>query len=206
LSVDERPLRLFVAVDVPIVQRKLLQDSIEPHAGAFEGARWTAPENQHVTLKFLGATARSGMEQLDRSLRAAAEAGHRGRVGLSELGVFPTPTKARVLWAGLTDPAFVLATAAAALDAALHDLGYGVEQRGFTPHLTLARFKHPVRLKAPLRALPAERFPSFEVDRIVLYSSRLHPTGARYEALAAYPLGATGTDDARDEGGRSLRL
>lgn len=186
---DDRPLRLFVAVDVPLDQRLLLHEAMEPHRAAFPAARWIAPERQHLTLKFLGRTAPSSMARLDGILRAVTSRGRSGRVALTELGVFPSMTRARVLWVGLSDPRSVLAGLAGALDGALEEMEYPVEKRSFTPHLTLARFKAPVRLHERLPVLPEGRFDSFAVERVVLYSSRLHPHGARYEPVTGYALG-----------------
>jgi 2'-5' RNA ligase len=188
-NAQERPLRLFVAADVPVDQRLRLQGLVEPYRDRFPEGRWTAPENQHVTLKFLGATPRSSLERLDEVLAAVASGGRAGEVALTQLGVFPTRRRARVLWAGIHDPGSVLAGVAGALDMALGPRGYRIEKRGFTPHLTLARFKTPVALQGPLPALPEGTFAPFWVERIVLYSSRLHPHGARYEPVASYALG-----------------
>ncbi len=200
----ERPLRLFVAVDVPLEQRRLLQEAVEPHKESFKGARWTAVESQHVTLKFLGNTPLSAMDALKEVLVAQACAARRGPVRIWELGVFPGMTRARVLWAGLDDPGSVLRSVAEGLDVALEELGYGVEKRSFTPHLTLARFKAPIRLDAPLPALPVEDLAPFDVASIALYSSRLHPHGARYEPVATYALGGDVTVPRRDANDAAL--
>ncbi|MCS7162196.1 MAG: hypothetical protein NZ958_02545 [Bacteroidia bacterium] len=54
----------------------------------------------------------------------------------------------------------------------------------FLPHITLARRRQPLWEKPlPLTMGPALFFPE-----AVLYESRLHPTGAQYEALKRYRL------------------
>lgn len=189
MTEEERPLRLFVAVDVPLDRRLLLHDAIEPHRAAFPAARWITPESQHITLKFLGKTSQSSMQGLDDALSAVASGGRSGRLALGGLGVFPSRARARVLWAGVSDPELVLTKLASALDVALEDMGYGIEKRSYAPHLTLARFKVPVRVDDPLPELPKGHSLPFELDRIVLYSSRLHPHGARYEPVGTYELG-----------------
>ena len=192
MSVPERPLRLFVAAEVPLGQRELIQQGLEPHKNVFAGARFTALESQHITLKFLGTTPQEARPRLDGILGGVAAEHRASAVALSGLGVFPSATRARVLWAGVGDPESLLTRLASSLDLALGALGYGAEKRAFTPHLTLARFKTPARLREPLPRLDERRFTPFEVDRIILYSSRLHPHGARYEALASYPLNRRG--------------
>lgn len=95
----------------------------------------------------------------------------------------------RVLWVGLDDPQGLLAKLAADLERAFEPLGYPTEERAFRPHLTLARFKNPIRLDQPLPVLEAERFGRFAADELQLFQSHLHPHGARYEALARFRLG-----------------
>jgi 2'-5' RNA ligase len=67
-------------------------------------------------------------------------------------------------------------------------LRFESEARAFTAHLTLARLKTPVRVAGewPRVVLP-ER--SWTCDALTLFRSHLSPKGARYEALAAFPLG-----------------
>src|SRR5436190_1874966 len=52
---EAKPLRLFVAFDVPHDVRTSLADAIAPLREQLPG-RWPPPENWHLTLKFLGST------------------------------------------------------------------------------------------------------------------------------------------------------
>ncbi len=90
-----------------------------------------------------------------------------------------------MLWAGVSDPAGMLERLADGLDGAFAPMGYRPERRPFAAHVTLARFRQPVRLDLP----GLEPLEPFLLRRIGLYRSRLSPGGARYESLAAFPLG-----------------
>jgi 2'-5' RNA ligase len=72
-------------------------------------------------------------------------------------------------------------------------LGYPPEQRAFTPHVTLGRSKSAGG-SAVLREIlaAAEPLPQLEmtVDRVVLFESKLRPTGAEYTPRATVPLAA----------------
>lgn len=106
------------------------------------------------------------------------------------LGAFPTPRRARVLWAATADaPAFV--ALAAAVDRALVALGFPAEARRFTPHVTLGRVREPrpdPALASALTAAATRPFGTLRVARVSLMRSDLSPRGARYTELAAWPL------------------
>lgn len=189
MSEEPARLRLFVAA---IVADELLQavaDEIEPLRSRFPGARWTDVANQHVTLKFLGWVDAVKFDAVSAACRSVAAGHSPASLSLGGLDAFPTRGRVRVLWVGLDDPAGLLARCAADLDAALQPLGFEPESRAFTPHLTLARFRAPLRMSGEWRSpsLPSE---SWTCDALTLFRSHLSPKGARYEALASFPLGA----------------
>ncbi|MEA2499462.1 MAG: 2,3-cyclic 3-phosphodiesterase, partial [Actinomycetota bacterium] len=72
------------------------------------------------------------------------------------------------------------------LDEAMAELGWAGEKRPFTPHLTLARFKRPQRLRE-LPTLSLDLL-DFVVDSFALYRSRLGRKGSRYEVVERFPL------------------
>ncbi len=180
-------LRLFFATSVPSELLESVQERLADLQRDFPAARWTAPANQHLTLKFLGATHEDLLEEVTRAGAAVAH-GHQGAAAsLSQLGAFPSARRARVLWLGVDDPAGVLAGLAQGLNVALEPLGFAAEAREFTPHLTLARFKAPVKLSSEC-SLDTGGLPPFEVVELGLWRSHLSPKGARYELLATFSL------------------
>jgi len=131
------------------------------------------------------------MGPVEEACRETAASAAPFEVRLTHLGVFPSPGRARVLWVGLDDPAQGLARLSAGLDERLAP-EFDPEERAFTPHLTVARFRSPVRIPEPeaLSAISCSA-PPFPVDRLVLYRSHLlGPRGSRYEIVGEYPLGA----------------
>ena len=185
-------LRLFFAASVPLELLESLQERLADLRSAFPQARWTGPATQHLTLKFLGATPEDRLEEVRRTGAAAAREKQGAAVSLAELGAFPSARRARVLWLGVEDPADVLTGLAQGLGHALEALGFTVEARTFTPHLTLARFKDPVKLP-PEPSLSGSTLPPFEVSEVGLWRSHLSPKGARYELLEVFPLGRVGS-------------
>lgn len=185
-------LRLFVAVDMPEEAKGALEQAINRWRERLGVGRWVVRDNWHVTLKFLGRTWPRLLPVVEAAGREVASTVVPFQVRFSGLGVFPGPSRARVLWAGLDDPRGDLAGLAEGLDAALVE-EFASEKRAFTPHLTVARFTPQIPMLEHAEALAGTSInaSSFSVDRLVLYRSHLSPRGARYEALEEFPLGSS---------------
>lgn len=186
---EAKPLRLFAAVDVPDAAKADVARSIAPFRPVVP-ARWTNSDGWHVTVKFLGTTWPRLVPFVHEAMAAAAAEVPAFQTALTELGVFPSVRRARVLWVGLRDEGGAFAAMAAALDRRLEE-HFEPEARAFTPHLTLARMNPsrdlsefaPGWVGTPVRSAP------FDVARLVLYRSHLSPKGASYEPIAEFPLG-----------------
>jgi 2'-5' RNA ligase len=182
---EAKPLRLFVAFDVPPAVRDAAEASVAPWRDRFPRAKWVPKQNQHVTLKFLGATWPRLVPWVHGTVAAVARAHAPVPTRVLGLGAFPNARRARVLWVGLDDTASGLARIAAGLDEAL-SREFAPEKRGFTPHLTVARFDPPVELEG-LEDVELVSEP-FEIDRIVLYRSHLRRPAPVYEAMGTFAL------------------
>jgi len=183
---EAKPLRLFVAIDVPDDVRASLAETVEPLRRALPG-RWTPSHNWHVTLKFLGSTYPRLVDPVVETVREVAASHEPVETRITELGAFPNPKRARVLWAGLHDPSGHFAAIARDLDRALAS-DFKTEKRAFTPHLTVARFQPPVPVGGAIEGIEGGSRP-FTVDRLVLYRSHLQRPAPRYEALEEFVLG-----------------
>jgi 2'-5' RNA ligase len=179
-----RPLRLFVAIEIPKDVRALVAAAVEPLRERHPRAKWVPLANQHVTLKFLGATPPALVEGVRASVADAAREAAPLATRVEGMGTFPSARRARVLWAGLEDDAGAMAGLASTLEAALEGQ-FPPERRAFTPHLTVARFDPP----SPIGVLPEVRSAPFDVDRIVLFRSHLRRPAPVYEPLGVFPLG-----------------
>jgi 2'-5' RNA ligase len=178
-------LRLFIAVDLPAE----LRPAIARLCQGIGGARWTRPEQLHITLRFLGDTAEDRLADLRAHLREVRTP--RFELALQGTGVFPPlggRKPARVLWLGLEPPQPLRALK----DTVDGVLGHDPEtaKRGFSPHLTLARF--PTRPRHDLDRFLAEHVGfdggRFLVSSFHLYRSTLRPEGALHEIVESYPL------------------
>ena len=183
---EPRPLRLFVAVDVPDDVRDGLAAAVEPLRDLVPGARWTPPENWHMTLKFLGGVPPRLLDEVIAAVGDAAAEHTAFRARLAGLGAFPSPRRARIVWAGMEGRHGEFAALARSVDRALaHE--FPAEERPFAAHLTLARLKEQASLPPELLAADVTSRP-FRVGMIRLYRSHLQRPAARYENLRELPL------------------
>jgi 2'-5' RNA ligase len=182
---EAKPLRLFVAFDVPEDVRDAVERAVAPWRERYPRAKWVPKENQHVTLKFLGSTWPRLVDWVHETVASAARSSSPVPTTVTDLGAFPNERRARVLWAGLDDAEGRLAGVVAALDEGL-SREFAPEKRGFTPHLTVARFDPTVQLEGLDEVKLATK--PFAVDRIVLYRSHLRRPAPVYEPVATFPL------------------
>jgi RNA 2',3'-cyclic 3'-phosphodiesterase len=181
-------LRLFVAADVPDDHLARIHELTTELRAQLRDARWIPQANQHITLKFLGATDEDTLIDVKRVCAEVADAYSSVAIRLSRLGAFPNARRARVVWIGIDDPHGLLGRLAAALDDGFRALGFAPEERAYTPHLTLARLKSPAPVGDFASALPEVEWEPFGIDHLSLYRSRLSPRGAVYELLERFAL------------------
>ncbi len=180
--------RGFIAIDVPVTDQLLsLKDKL---ASTSARLKLVSPENIHITLKFLGETPLSHIDQIETIMKNAVTLVTPHTVLLKGTGVFPSESYIKVIWIGLqqTDQ---LAIISKTLNHELMQYGFKKEKRGFSPHLTLARMKSASGKEEILTLLNQYNeilFAEIPVNTIVLKKSTLTPTGPIYETLRTVPI------------------
>jgi 2'-5' RNA ligase len=180
--------RAFVAVRPPEDVLEAVEETLAPARKVMVGPRWAGREQWHVTLQFLGAVA--ALAPVVDGLCAAVSGLAPFRFQLGGSGAFPNARRARVVWIGASEGAGPMAAVAGAVNGALAPLGYEAESRPFRSHLTVARLRNPGDVAPVVAALGDESVGEpWTVEEIVLYQSRLRPSGSEYSVLARLPLG-----------------
>ena len=113
---------------------------------------------------------------------------------LGSIGTFPRGGRPQVIWLGIDRGADALAALHEAVQRRLADVPFRRESRAFSPHLTLARFKHGgTRADVErIARLPLEPVGGCTIDHVTLYESRLSPRGPAYTPLLVTPLAPEG--------------
>jgi len=194
LRPEDQSLRLFVAVDLPgQVREELGRAQGELRRHDLSHLRWVRPQGIHLTLKFLGETPAGRVAAITTALAGATRGRPGFRLALGAPGTFGNRRGPRVLWLDVIGDIERLRGLQAAVEEALVEIGFPSEDRGFSPHLTLARVPQPARpgtaerIAQALRAVTPPRA-EFDVREVVLMRSTLQPGGAVYERLAEFPL------------------
>lgn len=175
--------RLFVAIDLP----EEIKTSLSQLSGAVPGARWVAPSEIHLTLRFIGEVDPQTVSKIKKVLSSVQFASF--PVSVAGVGHFPPRGFPRVLWVGL-EPRPELMTLQQRIESALQQAGVSPEERPFSPHITLARLKQAtsVAVAAFESSHRGLAYPPFPATEYVLYSSTLTPKGAIHRKEEIFPL------------------
>ena len=179
--------RTFIAIDISAAVMGACETHINSLRAGFKDVRisWASPEKLHVTLKFLGDTEGSLISRLNDGIAAVAAKHRPFTLRLSRSGVFPSKSRPRILWIGIEDDSKSIPALYSSIEAVCEGVGFERETREFRPHLTIARIREPDRAAELAGAhLTANIEPiEFMVTEVVLYESRLGPTGSTYFPL-----------------------
>lgn len=189
-------IRSFIAIELT---RDLLgslielQDELRADEWTDE-VRWVRPEGIHLTLKFLGDVPVGRIEAIGDGVAQAVAGIQPFTVTAEGLGVFPNWRRPRVIWVGVGGDTHQLHVLQERVEQVMAELGFEPEGRPFHPHLTLGRVNRRVssgyqrRLGEALRAYEVQMVGQMLVNEVSLMRSQLHPKGAIYTQLGAYPL------------------
>ena len=170
-----KTIRSFVAVPLPAAVQEAVFAVADRLADALPGVRWSRKvENMHVTVKFLGGVEESRLAAFGADLQAALAALPAFEISVRGMGAFPSPRRAKVIWAGIEDPSGGLQRAATVVETVAARAQVGEpETRPFRAHVTVGRAKAPVDARAPLASLGDHRFGRAPVDAFHVYESQL---------------------------------
>lgn len=181
-------IRTFVTIKLPedaikklaVVQRDLQRAGIK--------ARFTAPTNLHLTLKFLGEVPVAGVGAIKDVLDNVAQGFEPFFLRMRDFNILPDASNPRILSAGLEGDVESLQRLAGVIAEKLLPWGFPEEKRVFRPHLTLARNPEPMPdLEKLLQSLVFADEISFTATDIYFYKSVLTPRGPVYSVLHQSP-------------------
>lgn len=182
-------MRLFAAIPIPSPAREAIARLLDELRAEGWPVRWVRSEGLHLTLKFFGEVSPDRLDAIAEALRFAAAGVPPLSLAVTSLGAFPTPQRPRVIWVGLDAPG-ELELLQDRIERGAEALGFPTEGAPFRPHVTLGRVKEGFRLPPEAR----RRFDGAPLGveclagEVVLYESRLAPTGPVYTSRTTIPL------------------
>jgi len=192
----EKRVRSFIAIPVPADGLQVLEDAVERlDLELGKSVRWVRSEGVHLTLKFMGNIPEGMVARVLEALPPVAARFAPIDLSISGMGVFPSPRRPRVLWAGLRGDLETLSALQLAVDDAVGKLGLPKEQRAFSPHLTLGRVRRDVaegqlrKIGQVVAAGELPGAPSWTADTVNLMRTELDPAGSRHYLVGSASIG-----------------
>ncbi|MBN2217951.1 MAG: RNA 2',3'-cyclic phosphodiesterase [Pirellulales bacterium] len=186
-------IRAFIAVEAGNEVRRAAGELIERLRTAGADVKWVAPENLHLTLKFLGDVALTDTARICEAMEKAAREVEPFGLEMAGAGAFPSVGRPRTIWLGASGDDRPILALVEGVEKRLQKLGFRREGRRFQAHLTLGRLRRPgpevQRLGELLKAEANRAAGTTAVREIVLFSSQLTPDGPLYAPLGRAQLG-----------------
>ena len=178
-------VRSFVAVDLddPEIKNRItkIQEDLE-RTGA--SLKIVHPQIMHLTLRFLGEIPQATVERIIEAMGDLRFSPF--DVEFSGVGVFPNIRRISVIWIGITKGQEQLAGVFEQLEPKLRQIGLAPDNKGFSPHLTIARVRTGLNKETLAKAIESMReveFGKMGVKAVRLKKSTLTPRGPIYTTL-----------------------
>lgn len=179
-------VRAFISVDIEKPElRRALENAQRRLEDTGADLKSVERENIHITMMFLGNVDERRLTHLMSIISNISfepfKAEFRG------LGAFPSVTRPRTIWVGITNGSDQLESIYGRVAPEVSGMGIRLDDRGFNPHITLARVrsgKNRDRLVKELIAARDEIFGEMIVKQIRLKQSTLTRDGPVYATIA----------------------
>jgi 2'-5' RNA ligase len=180
--------RVFVAIELPTEFRKIIANYIENLRKDFTNLRigWDKEEKLHITLKFLGEIDETQLSKLNKSIEKIARQVSKFQLSINQTDAFAN----KILHLIISDESQNLLKLNDLLQNECEKFGIEKERRKFSPHVTLARIREPNSAKQLVKKHLQNEIETmqFEVNKIVIYESKLQPKGSLYYKLGEVKL------------------
>jgi 2'-5' RNA ligase len=183
-------MRIFIGIKLDDAVLDSIEKFLKPFKKMASPVKWTARENLHVTLKFIGEVPTEKFKQIDTLL---AEGDFKTGVidlNITGCGKFGKGRDLNIFWVGLEkNPK--LEDLFNRIENTLKLAGIPKEDRQFKPHITAARNKKIFNFKSFFELIEqncSRLIASYTVTHVQLFESQLTPEGPIYTILKEIPL------------------
>ena len=181
-------IRSFIAFDLEneqVLSRLTQAQKLVLETGA--DLRPVAPQNIHVTIRFLGDISPGMVEKVYEAMKKVEFKPF--TIQIRGLGVFPSLNFPRVVWAGMTDGVEQLRSIFTQLEPQIRALGFKADAYGFSPHLTIARVRTAANKQLLAEFVTKKgdfEFGTIQANCLRLKRSQLSPKGPTYSTIKEY--------------------
>ena len=186
----EKRHRVFVAINLPTEIKKELSAYSEKWTDL--PAKWTAKDNLHITLEFLGALTDEEIGEVCVAVKEVAERNNSFDLTLNKILYGPhKKMPPKFVWAEGEKSEELSALREDLENALTEKIAFVPENQAFAPHITLARIS-----TTEFRIIEPEEVPEinesidlpFTVESIEVMESVMHREGPVYEVLESHQL------------------
>lgn len=181
-------VRAFLAFDIESAQlKKKLTDTQKLLAQTGADLKLVESDNIHMTIRFLGNITLKMAYNIFEEMKKVQFKPF--KVNIFGLGAFPSLSYPKVVWVGIREGADQLQSVFNQLEPNLQKLGFTPDDKGFSPHLTIARVRsgnNKLQLTDFIRKNTTYDFGSIDVNCLRLKQSELTPRGPIYSTIKEY--------------------
>ena len=190
VALQKKMIRTFIAIELPELIKTILGEIQKELRKTGAHISWTKPANIHLTLKFLGDLDEKRVELLLQTTCQSVAEAKPFVLTTGDLGFFPNQKRPRVMWIGLGGDIPAITDLQEKLDRDLAAVGFPADDKPFSPHLTIGRFRTSKNINSLCNKISEIDFGAiqFVVDHITVMRSQLDPAGAIYTPLEKCPL------------------
>lgn len=166
--------KLFLAVAAtegldPVASQIIKKMKINTDQRQIE-VRWIPQNNYHVTLVFLGNIDEKKIPEIEHIAGEVAKHIAPFPLKIADVGGFPDEFSSRVLWFGVQNSK-ALRHLQETLSLSLKNSGYTLDEREYSPHLTIGRLRNPQRTRDLISPFVRKKIAKIQITEFILYES-----------------------------------
>ena len=184
-SLSQERIRSFISVDLdePLIRERITtaQKGLQQTGAQL---KLVDPEIMHLTVRFLGEIPQTTVEAVKDAMNSVRFPSF--EVQFSSLGAFPNLKRINVVWVGIKHGQEQLDEIFHQLEPKLRRSGLPPDNKGFSPHLTIARVRSSHNrepLAGYISSMADQEFGNMLAKAIRLKKSTLTPKGPIYSTI-----------------------
>ncbi|OZM56100.1 RNA 2',3'-cyclic phosphodiesterase [Lottiidibacillus patelloidae] len=128
----------FIAIPIPQEIKEQINECRLTNAEHLFFKKWVHFEDYHITLVFLGHANEFQLKKINEEMAGVHKQFSPFHLTISHFGTFGNEQKPRVFWAGINESKLLMELQKSIYDRCTN-VGFSLETRPYSPHLTLAR-------------------------------------------------------------------